>query len=138
MSVSYHLDQDVIWITAEGDYPSWAFLETVEKGLADPAGTSPTYLLCDVSASDSLVERSVEEVRRSADFYGSLLDRVGGLAIVAERLVDYGLMRMLASMAEIRGVCVQVFRETDSARSWLTSLSGVPAPASPEQRGAIS
>lgn len=124
VSVSYRLDRDLICVTAEGTYASKAFLAAVEAALADPASKAPTYLLCDVSHSDSLVERSVDEVRESAEFYGTLLDRVQALAIVAERLVDYGLMRMLASMAEIRGCRVEVFRDTPSARAWLTSLSG--------------
>ncbi len=113
----------MICVIAEGTYASKAFLGTVESALADPASKNPTYLLCDVSHSDSLVERSVDEVRESADFYGTLLDRVHGLAIVAERLVDYGLMRMLASMAEIRGCRVEVFRDARAARAWLASLA---------------
>ena len=62
----------------------------------------------------------MDEVREAADFYGSLLDQEDGLAIVADRLVDYGLMRMLASLAEARGCRVGVFRSFEEARSWLT------------------
>ena len=129
MSVSYHLDHDVVWITAEGDYQSEVFLETVRAGLADPAATDPAYLLCDVSRSDSLVDRSRDEVRASAEFYGTLLDRISGLAIVADRLVNCGLMRMLASLAEVRGCRVEVFRDNGSAREWLSNLAATSDPS---------
>lgn len=122
MSVHYEQDGNLLLVTAVGAYASERFLETVRAALDDPATRTPTLLLCDVSRSRSLVDRSVDEVRASADFYGARLDQVRALAIVTSRLVDYGLMRMLASMAEVRGCRVEVFRDLEGARAWLSSL----------------
>lgn len=136
LSVTYRVEKDLIWVTALGEYPSEEFLRTVRAGLADPTAPEHAKLLCDVSRSESLEDRSMDEVRASAAFYGAL-DRIDGLAIVADRLVDYGLMRMLASMAEVRGCRVEVFRDLERARAWLTSLSPRTDRSAPRQRDSV-
>jgi hypothetical protein len=105
----------------EGLYPSDAIIEAFEEALADPAfPPKNARLLLNVNRSESLADRSVEDLRRVAEYFAHRADRVGRrCAIVAESAVHFGLMRMAVVFAEMYDAEARVFKKEDEAVLWL-------------------
>lgn len=121
MAVSYSFQKNVLRMEFAGIYPPDAILETFKEALADPAfPRKNARLLLDVNRSESLAERSVEDLRRVAEYFAQNADRVGRrCAIVAESTVHFGLMRMAVVFAEMYDAEARVFKGEDEAVLWL-------------------
>ena len=77
-------------------------------------------LLFDLTGSESLGDRTADDLRAMAIFLASRGSRFSSrLAMVAVTDVAYGLMRMGAVTAESQGIAAHVFRDYGSARRWL-------------------
>jgi hypothetical protein len=105
----------------EGTYPPDAIIDAFEQALADPAFPADSArLLLNVNRSQSLADRSVDDLRRVAEYLARRSDRVGRrCAIVAESAVHFGLMRMAVVFAESHGAEARVFKAEDEAVLWL-------------------
>ena len=121
MPVSYSFNGNILRMEFEGLYPSGAIIEAFEEALADPAfPPQNARLLLNVNRSESLADRSVEDLRRVAECFAQRADRVGRrCAIVAESAVHFGLMRMAVVFAEMYDAEARVFKKEDEAILWL-------------------
>ena len=121
MPVSYSFNGNILRMEFEGLYPSSAIIEAFEEALADPAfPPQNARLLLNVNRSESLADRSVEDLRRVAECFAQRADRVGRrCAIVAESAVHFGLMRMAVVFAEMYDAEARVFKKEDEAILWL-------------------
>jgi hypothetical protein len=84
----------------------------------------------DIRSSDSVLNRSIRELRAIADSFlmrASMVDN--RLAIVTTGGARFGLMRMASTWVELAGIEVKVFRDPDEARVWV--LSQLRAPDQP-------
>jgi hypothetical protein len=126
MPVTYSIRSNLLLIVASGDYDAAEPPRTLLAALEDPACPPRVALLVDVRESRSLASRSMEEIRRIAEFVGPHAERIGGrCAVVTSSDLQFGLGRMGAAHAEGVGVNAAIFRDVAPALEWL----GVPVAA---------
>ena len=120
MAIEHRREGNVAVVTARGRY-SMAELRTSIDDALDAFGDDVSAgLLFDLTGSESLGDRSAEDLRAMAIFLASRGSRFSSrLAMVAVTDVAYGLMRMGAVTAESQGIAAHVFRDHGSARRWL-------------------
>ena len=120
MAIEHRREGNVAVVTARGRY-SMAELRTSIDDALDAFGDDVSAgLLFDLTGSESLGDRSAEDLRAMAIFLASRGSRFSSrLAMVAVTDVAYGLMRMGAVTAESQGIAAHVFRDYGSARRWL-------------------
>jgi hypothetical protein len=93
-----------------------AFLDAIDK--AGPSGA--IGMSFDVSESDSLAQRSVEEVTSMGYFIASRADRFGRrVALIGANDFSFGMMRLGSATLDQQGVANRVFRSEDEGRAWL-------------------
>ena len=121
MPVSYSFNANILRMEFEGFYSSETIIESFEEALSDPQFPAHNArLLLNVNRSESLVDRSVDDLRRVAEYFAQRADRVGRrCAIVAETAVHFGLMRMAVVFADSYEAEARVFKKEDEAIQWL-------------------
>lgn len=120
MPVSYRIDDDLFEMTLVGIYALEELAETVERALADPAFPPNPRFIFDVSRSESLAQRSTDEIRRAVDFFGRHRGRFGGRCVIlASTPVQYGLSRMASLLAELESLEFHVTDDRDEGLMWL-------------------
>lgn len=124
MAIEHGREGKLAVVTARGRYSMAELREGIDAAL-DAFGDEPSAgLLFDLSGSESLGDRTAEDLRAMAIFLASRASRFSRrLAMVAVTDVSYGLMRMGAVTAESQGVAAHVFRDHGSARRWLVPES---------------
>jgi hypothetical protein len=121
MPVSYSFDGNILRMDFVGTYSPDAIFEALERALADPYYPSqkPDFLL-DVTRSESLIDRSADDLRMVVEHVARKTDLFGRrCAMVAETAVHYGLMRMAAAFAEMCDARARVFKTREEALRWL-------------------
>lgn len=87
--------------------------------LADPRLVKNTTILA-VNRSSVTTAPSYSELRALVEELKPVLARSSGtMVIAAESLFIYGVVRMFATLAELVGIGVQIFRTEDDARAWI-------------------
>ena len=120
MPASYKLQDNLLRMELVGPTPPDEVIATFVTAMNDPKCPNPVSLLLDVRKSDSLETRPVPEIRRVAEFLGPYAARIGGrAAVVASSDVHFGLSRLGSVYSETVGVEVEVFRDLESAVTWL-------------------
>src|SRR5262245_12144274 len=120
MPASYKLKADLLKIELVGATPADDVISTFVTAIHDPQCPTPVLLLLDVRQSQTLETQSVPEIRRVAEYLGPYAARIGGrAAVVAASDVHFGLSRLGSVYSESVGVEVQVFRDLESAVTWL-------------------
>ena len=122
MPVRYTLEDRLLTIRCEGTY-SVDELRTPWLAVAERSDLQlPIACVLDMRASDSVLNRSVGELRAIADTF-LLRAHVTGkrLAIVSTGGARFGLMRMASTWCELAGMEVKVVRELEEAQQWALS-----------------
>ena len=120
MPVRYTFSGNLFRLNLEGSYTPEEIMKMFMNALDDPLFPEEARFLLDVRKSSVLSERSFNDIKSVAQFFAAHSDRVSGYcAIVADKEVHYGLSRMGASLAEISGTKVEVFRDINEAILWL-------------------
>lgn len=120
MPVRYTLAGNLLRMDMEGAYTPEDIIKVFHAALNDPDFPRDPRFLFDVTRSDELAKRDPATIRAIADYFGERSERVGDrCAIVAATPVHYGLSRMAATTAEMRGAEVRVFTSVEDALSWL-------------------
>jgi hypothetical protein len=123
MPVSYTFDDRIIVVHLVGHYSSGEMLETVVASLNDPELPRNPMLMLDLRASQSMPERSAEEVRsRARDLAVHGAGFGHRIAMIAPTDLAYGMMRIASAAAAAGGLFTKVFRDFEAARAWLTSF----------------
>ena len=89
----------------------------------------PLACVLDMRTSDSVLNRSIAELRSIADSFmlrAHLTDK--RIAVVTTGGARYGLMRMASTWVELAGIEVRVFRELEPAQQWVVSQLAPPRP----------
>ncbi len=121
MSVHAHYSSAALVIRMVGQY-STSDVRSAFLGAFPHATASSRGLVFDVTESDALASRPTQDLRDMAYFLASHGTRFSGrLALVAQRALEYGLMRMTGSEAEHLGMVVHVFRNVTDAKAWIVS-----------------
>ena len=131
MAVRYEIVERVLVIHAEGDYPLTDLFATWDAAFADPLCPPEPRILLDVTESTSVAGRSAREIRAITSFYLSRTAEFARphTAVVVGRAVQYGVMRVAATLASIVGSDVRIFWKISDAVQWLRS--GDPCHAEP-------
>jgi hypothetical protein len=120
MPVSVHIEGRVCVLRCEGEYEIDEATSALDELVRSQELPGDAELLLDVRAADSMVRSSVGELRSVAEFF---VERASAFenrcAILVDRPVHYGLMRMAAAWVELQGVEAAVFRNETEARDWL-------------------
>lgn len=125
MPVRYTFSGNLFRLNLEGSYTPEEIMKMFMNALDDPLFPEEARFLLDVRKSSVLSERSFNDIKSVAQFFAAHSDRVSGhCAIVADKEVHYGLSRMGASLAEIRGTKVEVFRDINEAILWIEGTRG--------------
>jgi hypothetical protein len=119
MAVTYSFEDALVKFDCVGVYPSAEVLVKFLAALEDPSCPPRFGLLFDVSRSESLRSRPVDEIRTVAEFLGPHAERVARCAVVAGADAQFGLGQLGAVYSEDVGVETRVFRTEDAAREWL-------------------
>jgi hypothetical protein len=118
-------DRDIAIVEASGSYGVGELRAAFDAALTANDDMAARGLLLDVSASESLADRTSQEVRAMAYFVASLGDRFARrFAIIAPSDLAFGMMRLGSVVTEAEGVETNVFRDREAAMAWLT---GTPA-----------
>jgi len=120
MAVTYSFEDGLVKLDCVGVYPSAEVLVKFLSALEDPGCPARFGLLFDVSRSESLRSRPVDEIKTVAEFLGPHAERVERVAVVAGAEAQFGLSQMGAVYSEDVGIETRVFRSEDAAREWLT------------------
>jgi hypothetical protein len=121
MAVSYRFVENILRLDLVGVYPPDDIFNAFDRALEDPRfPPKSARFLIDVTRSESLADRSVDDLRRIAEYFASRSGRLGRrCAILAESAVHFGLMRMAVVFAEMSNVEARVFKVEDEALLWL-------------------
>ena len=124
MPVAQRREGDIAVVAPDGEYDVRELRSAFEGALSSLAGGSARGLMLDLSRSQSLGDRSAQDVRNMAHFVSSFADRYGNrFAMVAPFDLAFGLMRLGSVVTESHGVTTRVFREYTQAMEWLTSAT---------------
>ena len=120
MAIEHRREGNVAVVTARGRYSMAELRDGIDQALDAFGDDVSAGLLFDLTGSESLGDRTAEDLRAMAIFLASRGSRFSSrLAMVAVTDVAYGLMRMGAVTAESQGIAAHVFRDFGSARRWL-------------------
>ena len=119
MPVSYQIDsaQKIVYTTFKGKVTNQEFVRHATEIMSDPEidGSFVELIRADTS---SMVGVTGSGLREIADAL-KVSTAVRKIGIVASREVEFGLARMVESLAHGSPIEIQVFRELADASSWL-------------------
>lgn len=122
MPVSYRWENNLFILDCEGTYTMDDLKSSFESGLPEESFPADVKFMLNVRDSDSLSERSPQDVRDMAKFLGERSHRFNDTcAIVAQESLHYGLMRMASVYTDTYGMRTSVFKTFDEAILWLSS-----------------
>lgn len=110
-------------VVAAGDYRAQDLRQAWQQAQRHPQWPQVREVILDLHRSDSVLSRSVRELRSISGFFAVELSKYGlSCALIVSDGVRYGLMRMVAAWVS-RTVTLGVFRDEREARRWLTMRS---------------
>lgn len=122
MTVHYTITGNLFRLHMEGNYTPEDIIETYNAALKDPRLPKDARFIFDVSKSEEMATRETAVIKSIARYFAEHSDIVGRrCAILAVKPVHFGLSRMAATVAELRGAEVRVFNNEADAISWLNS-----------------
>ena len=122
MPVRYTFSGNLFTLIMDGSYSIEDIKKTFLVALDDPSFPKNVKFLYDVRKSTILSTRPSEDIKKVAQYYVEYSDKVGRkCAVIASKPVHYGLCRMGASFAEIKGAFVEVFSDEKKALAWLNA-----------------
>jgi len=109
----------ILVITVDGDYTSSELRRVGAAAVAHPDTRVPARILLDVSGAAGLKNRPRAELMETADFFASMGEALGAMAVLAPDDASHGLMRMGLAMYAARGIPAEIFRNRPEAVEWL-------------------
>lgn len=123
MPVHYRIDGDVLTIEPVGAHSSSDLREAWLAAEADPAYPKPVSKLricVDARGSESLVRKSVSDMRANIDWFSARAAASSRIiAFVTKPGVQYGLVRMMAAWIDFKGYKPYVTTDPLEAMEWL-------------------
>ena len=120
MPASYRFEGRLLRVTFWDDTPREETLETMDRMFADDSYPDNARFLLDLTSSTSLEKRSSDDIRALVEYVSQFKERYGSqMAVVVERPVQYGLVRMAGAFGETTGIQMRVFQSIEEALDWL-------------------
>ena len=120
MGVGHTIKDDIFTLTLEGAVTAEAFLEALERGMADPDFKTPMRALFDVRAVGAQAAVEIEEK------HTGVIAEIGHCfiphwAIVASSDITlFNVAGMICTLSDFRGVDMRAYPDIEEARSQLT------------------
>ena len=128
MAVQYEFIDDLLKFTYFGDTELEALSEVWFSALADPAFKRCRKMLIDASQSELNLSTEFIETRTARMARLKQLAEMKWAVVAEKNNLAFGLSRMFSTFAEDIGLNVMVFKDSDQAMAWLSSLDeGDPA-----------
>jgi hypothetical protein len=131
MPMRYKIDSErgMLFIEAEGETTQAARLQAMQAWIRDPEFRSGLQTLADFSESITVptladLEEVVAYMRRYATTIGQKR-----IAIVTSRPVSFGVARQFGALAPGAFLTVRVFKDRESALTWLAEDSSPTGPS---------
>ena len=120
MPVLSDIADHIISLRMVGAYLPADIRDELIRVLDQPQAGDAIGLLFDVSESESLKDRKPDDVKSMGYVLSSHSNQFGGrIALVGSTDFSYGMMRLGGVHLDSLAVRNRVFRDADSARSWL-------------------
>ena len=120
MPVTLRHDDNIIVIEMSGAYKQEEARAVISKTFTDASLPKNAVLMIDLTKSESIVQRSSDDIKALADYINSFREYFNyRLALVTPDNLKYGLMRMTAVTGEQLGIEIKIFQEYSQARQWL-------------------
>ena len=128
VAVQYEFIDDLLKFTYFGDTELEALSEVWFSALADPAFKRCRKMLIDASQSELNLSAAFIEERTARMARFKQLAEMKWAVVAEKNNLAFGLSRMFSTFAEDIGLNVMVFKDSDQAMAWLSSLDeGDPA-----------
>lgn len=115
-SIEYTIERNVVILDMRGRYTVLQFGERLREALADSAFVPPMRLLMDCRLAK--INPSVGELQSAVETFATIREHFDrNVQIVVTSTLHYGLTRISAAFAELRGVHLDVHRDIESARA---------------------
>ena len=121
MPITHRFDSTIVVMELAGEYSMDDVRSAIFNALADSQCPAAPCILIDLTESQSIYKRTPEDVKIMVGSLSSLRERFKRIALVAQKDLPYGLMRMGSVFSEEQGMPVEIFRDFASARNWLLS-----------------
>jgi hypothetical protein len=121
MPFTYRIDPDagLLLVTADGHVTQDERMRAMTAWLSDPLFRPGLNVFCDFSASTSTP--TLEELRAIVEYIGGHARTIGRsrLAVLAPRMVTFGVARQFQAMSAGGPLDVRVFTDSKAAWAWL-------------------
>jgi hypothetical protein len=122
MPITYSFLDGAVWFVAIGEVPCEEASTIIYKALNDSGFRVGMPLIFDLQRCTSSPQ--AESVRARARFLGEIKDKISPTVIlIVSNDFHFGISRMLGTHAEQNGIKVEIFREEEKARQWLSLKS---------------
>ena len=129
MPVTYTIDvaRRLVLLRTEGRQDLDEWFARLDEAASHPEFGPGFSFLCDRTGTVDVPD--AEMARAWATRYATRINQAGGgrLAVIVDQPVVYGMVRMAAIFAEIKGANVAVFYSAAEALEWLGRDSEIPA-----------
>ncbi len=120
MAVNFEIDDGVLVLRMVGTYSTAELRATLLESLAHLGPAGAVGMVFDVSASESLAERTADDVRTMGYFIAIHSHHFGRrVALVGSEDFGYGMMRLGSVILEEQGITNKVFRSHEEALAWV-------------------
>lgn len=126
MGISYAIEDNLLLLTAEGEYGLQDLQEVLGAAIASPGFEAPMCVCAD--ATGSKANPSASEIAETAYYLGSIREHFMPTWILVVRgSLRYGLARMLSVFTSQHGIDLRVYRDIDEGRSLARELTAEPS-----------
>jgi hypothetical protein len=123
MAVHYEFIDDLLKFTYSGDTELDRLSEVWFSALADPAFKRCRKMLIDASLSELNMPAEFIETRTARMARFKQLAKIKWAVVAEKNNLAFGLSRMFSTFAEDIGLNVMVFRDSEQAMAWLSSVN---------------
>ena len=128
MNVAIRIERngDVFTVVAEGAYTREEMQGALNDVLASPDLPPHPGLLLDLRRSESMLRRSIPDMRAISHHFLVNADRFDRrVGLLVEGVTRYGLMRMVSMWLESAGIDARVSRDDGELHRWLSVAPGI-------------
>jgi hypothetical protein len=120
MPFTYRFDSKIIVIEMAGKYSLDEIRQAIHNLFADPECPTNASLIINLTDSESIINRSPEEIKKIANVIVSISERFNcRIALVAPKDLPYDMKRMTSVGSSEKGIESEVFRTIAEAQKWL-------------------
>jgi hypothetical protein len=129
--LTYRLQDNILFLIAEGDYSAKEFLELLKEALNDPG--VPRRFGIVIDARNSETSHRIADIKPIHDELKKRNERIARIAVVVQSALHYGFTRQYSVYAESAGQEINPFYGIESAITWVNEMLN----SNPEYNNAI-